>query len=444
MGRRQLILGAHFPGKEQVAWRHPANMSLIDVDTFLANARAAERGNMHFLFLADALTLAEKDGSVLAHTLNGRPDTLNILVTLAGATANIGFLTTLNVTYNEPYDLARQIATFDHLSGGRVAFNLVTSAESTTHPNFRRGDYLEPSQRYVRAREFLAISQELWHGWASGPEPGLVEACTTQFAIRGRPALPESPQGHPVIVQAGASSEGTEFAAAFAEAKYIIPRTIDEARANYADVKGRLVKYSRGRDDLKLIVGQRFVVADTDAEAAEKFEHLLDLEFTDQAVIEELQRIWLRDLSGVDPDGPLPSIEPDYAALGVYLSKSPAKQKDPYRYVAERRAMAEQAGWSIRQFVRRMTVRPAIVGSPRTVADTLVHWMDTDAADGFISAPQVVPMSNVEFVDRVIPLLQEKGVFRTESPRQTLREALGLPPGGVRVDHSPAVLEAGA
>ncbi|GAA3060293.1 NtaA/DmoA family FMN-dependent monooxygenase [Pseudonocardia yunnanensis] len=433
MGRRQLILGAHFPGKEQVAWRHPANMSLIDVDTFLANARAAERGNMHFLFLADALTLAEKDGTVLAHTLNGRPDTLNILVTLAGATTDIGFLTTLNVTYNEPYDLARQIATFDHLSGGRVAFNLVTAAESTTHPNFRRGDFLDHSQRYVRAREFLAVSQELWHSWSGGPAPDLVEAHTTQFDLRATPALPESPQGHPVIVQAGASSEGAEFAARFAEVKYIIPRSIEQARADYADVKGRLAKYGRNRDDFKLIVGQRFVVADTDAEAHEKFDHLLDLEFTDQAVIEELQRLWLRDLSGVDPDGPLPTIEPDYAALGAYLRRSPSAQKDPHAYIAERRTMAEEAGWSIREFVRRATVRPAIVGSPTTVADTVEHWMDTDAADGFISAPQVVPMSNVEFIDRVIPLLQEKGIFRTESPRQTLRESLGLPPGGVRL-----------
>lgn len=421
---RQLLLGAHFPGKEQVAWRHPDNEDLIAVETYIKNAKAADSALFHFMFLAETLSLAEHDGSVLGHTVNGRPDTIGIQSVLAGVTKHVGFINTLNSTYNEPYDLVRQLATLDVLSDGRAAWNLVTAAPPLTSANFSRGDFLPYEERYERAGEFLDVLETFWRGWETGEaRPVERHFSGKHFSVTGAPSWPTPPQERPVIVQASSSDTGNRFGAEHADGVYIIPRDIHAAQDTYRRVKAHAADLGRGPDDVAIVAGLRFVVADTDAEAEEKFRHFLDLEFSDRDVVLEIERIWQRPLPDLDPDGPLPTIEPDYEALGIILSKSPAQQRDPRAYIREWRELAEAERLSNRQIVQRFTVRPAITGTPETIATALEHWRDTQAADGFIVQPQVVPQGVLEFAERVVPVLQERGLFRTEAPEQTLRSA---------------------
>lgn len=422
----RLLLGAHFPGKEQVAWRHPGTRDLINVDSFLDNARAADEALFHFMFLAETLSLSESDGKILAHKLNGRPDTIGIQATLAGVTRHVGFVNTLNTTYNEPYDLARQLATLDILSQGRAAWNLVTAQPPATVANFSKGDYLPYEHRYERGEEFLAALTQFWPG--HGRDAVSFEG--EHISVRGRARWPVPPQSkRPIILQASNSPTGSRFGAQHADGIYIIPRDIDDARNLYARVKSQLPEFGRTREDLKVIAGLRFVVGDSPREAQEKFDHYLDLEFSDQDIITELERIWLIDLSGTDPDGQLPSVDPDFGKLGAVLAKSPAKERDPRKLVENWRSIAAAEKLTNRQLVKRLTVRPGIVGSPQTIADQIEHWLDSEAADGFIVQPQVVPLGVLEFAERVVPVLQERGLFRTHAPQQTLREAWLSSPG---------------
>ena len=422
MTKKQIILGAHFPGEKQVAWRHPDTRDLVEIDAFIDNAIAAEKANFHFMFLAETLCLVEdKDGQVLAHQLNGRPDSIGVQAVLAGVTERVGFVHTLNTTYNEPYELAREMASLDVLSGGRVAWNIVTSQPPATTRNFTRGDYLPYADRYTRGQEVRDALIGFWPGVAAGK----VSVRGRHLSVEGTPTwpLPGQPD-RPLILQASASDDGYRFGARNADGIYLIPHDIEEARRNYARIHSFLPENGRADDDLKVIAGLRFVVGDTDEDAEEKFQHYLDLEFTDADVVAEIENVWQMDLPGLDPDGPLPQIEPDYERLGAFLAKGPGRSiRDPHQFVANWRRIAAERGLSNRALVRTLTVRPAIVGTPDSIADSIEEWVDTKAADGFIVQPQVVPGGLIEFAERVVPVLQERGLFRTESPRQTLREA---------------------
>ena len=281
---KQVHLAAHFPGvNNTTVWSDPESGSHIDFGSFAHMARTAERAKFDFLFLAEGLRLREQNGRIYDLDVMGRPDTFTVLAALAAVTSRLGLAGTINSTFNEPYEVARQFATLDHLSGGRAAWNVVTSWDAFTGENFRRGGFLPQQDRYERARTFLRATWELFDSWRAGaiiadkasgvfladPDAGRFRHADAHFDIHGRFNVPRSPQGRPVIFQAGDSEEGREFAAASADAIFSRHGTLAEGQKFYADVKGRLARYGRTPDQLLILPAATFVLADTDAEAAE-------------------------------------------------------------------------------------------------------------------------------------------------------------------------------
>ncbi|WP_349536268.1 NtaA/DmoA family FMN-dependent monooxygenase [Rhodococcus rhodochrous] len=437
--RKQIHLAAHFPGvNNTTVWADPESKSQIDFSSFLHLARTAERGKFDFFFLAEGLRLREHRGRIHDLDVVGRPDTLTVLEALAGATTHLGLAGTINTTFNEPYELAKQFATLDHLSDGRAAWNLVTSSDAFTGENFRRGGFLEHSQRYVRAAEVVDVVRELWNGWsARGPvidrEAGIFapdgdiasfDIHTTQFDIAGRFEVPRSPQGHPVLLQAGDSDEGREFGAAKADAIFSRHGTLEEGRAFYTDVKNRLAKYGRSWDELKILPAATFVLGDTEAEAHERARHIRLQQVGPQTAIAFLEQVWGKDLSSYDPDGPLPDVDPED---NVTITRGRVRHaKDPLAVARQWKEKADAENLSIRELIIEVTARQQFIGTPQQVADEIDLYVQTDASDGFILVPHLTPGGLDDFVDTVVPLLQERGSFRTEYDSTTLRGHLGL------------------
>ncbi|MEV4559584.1 NtaA/DmoA family FMN-dependent monooxygenase [Kitasatospora sp. NPDC049285] len=439
---KQIHLAAHFPGvNNTTVWSDPAAGSQIDFSSFVHFARTAERARFDFLFLAEGLRLREQNGEIYDLDVVGRPDTFTVLAALAAVTDRLGLAGTINSTFNEPYEVARQFASLDHLSAGRAAWNVVTSWDAFTGENFRRGGFLAQEDRYERARQFLTAAGVLFDSWrgdeivadrASGvflgePDPGRFAHRVSQFDISGRFDVPRSPQGRPVVFQAGDSEEGREFAASAADAIFSRHGTLEAGRAFYTDVKDRLAKYGRERDDLKILPGVTFVLGDSDADAREKAELIRRQQVSGQTALRTLEQVWNRDLSAYDPDGPLPDVDPLPGEHTVVQGRAAVRaHRDPFAVAAEWRALAEAKRLSIRELVIEVTGRQTFVGSPARVAAEIDEFVQTDAADGFILVPHLVPGGLDEFADTVVPLLQERGVFRTEYAGETLRDHLGL------------------
>ncbi|MFE7465880.1 NtaA/DmoA family FMN-dependent monooxygenase [Streptomyces sp. NPDC057499] len=417
-------LAAHFPGvNNTTVWADPRAGSQIDFSSFEHLARTAERGTFDFFFLAEGLRLREHKGRIHDLDVVGRPESLTVLSALAAVTDRIGLAATLSATFNEPYELARRLATLDHLSEGRAAWNVVTSPDAFTGENFRRGGYLDPADRYTRAAEFVATARELWDSWTPGGTPRPIRHHGQHFTVEGEFTVPRSPQGRPVVIQAGDSPEGREFAASAADVVFTRHGTLEAGRAFYADVKSRMAKYGRAPEELKIMPGVTFVLGDSDAEAHEEAAGIRRRQVSPQNALLALEQVWGRDLSSYDPDGPLPAIDPDPAAV---LARGRVTYGDPLAVAARWRALSEEKGLSIRQTVIETTSRQSFVGSPRTVAEQLTGFVAAGAADGFILVPHLTPGGLDGFVDRVVPLLRERGVFRTAYTGSTLRSHLGL------------------
>ncbi|MFI9310231.1 NtaA/DmoA family FMN-dependent monooxygenase [Streptomyces triculaminicus] len=422
--RRVMHLAAHFPGvNNTTVWDDPRSGSQIDFASFTHLARVAERGLFDFFFLAEGLRLREHKGRVHDLDVVGRPESLTVLAALAAVTERLGLAATVSATFNEPYELARRLASLDHLSGGRAAWNVVTSSDAFTGENFRRGGYLEHAERYARAAEFVATARELWDSWTPEGTPRPFAHHGRHFSVSGEFDVPRPPQGHPVVIQAGDSGEGREFAAAAADVVFSRHGTLEEGRAFYADVKRRLAAYGRAPADLKIMPGVTHVLGDTAAEAQERAAGIRRRQVSPQTALLILEQVWGRDLSSYDPDGPLPRIDPD---PGAEVSHGRVRHHDRLAVAARWRALSEAKGLSIRQTVIETTGRQSFVGTPRQVADEMARFVAEEAADGFILVPQLTPGGLDEFVDRVVPLLQERGVFRTEYAGPTLRDHLGL------------------
>ncbi|MER5536132.1 NtaA/DmoA family FMN-dependent monooxygenase [Streptomyces mirabilis] len=423
--RKRIHLAAHFPGvNSTTVWTDPRSKSQIDFASFEHLARTAERGLFDFLFLAEGLRLREHKGRVHDLDVVGRPESITVLNALAAVTERLGLAATVNATFNEPYELARRLATLDHLSGGRAAWNVVTSFDAFTGENFRRGGFLDHADRYARAAEFVATARELWDSWT--PE-GVARPFAHQgqhFDIAGEFGLPRSPQGQPVVIQAGDSDEGREFAAATADVIFTRHGTLDAGREFYADVKGRLATYGRSPEDLKIMPGVTVVLGDTAADAVERAAEIRRRQVSPQNALLALEQIWGVDLSSYDPDGPLPDIDPEPEPA---LAQGRVRVADPLAVAEKWRALSRAKGLSIRQTVIEASGRQSFVGTPETVAAELDEFVTTGAADGFILVPHLTPGGLDEFVDRVVPLLQERGAFRTEYTGTTLRSHLGLP-----------------
>ncbi|MFF3785142.1 NtaA/DmoA family FMN-dependent monooxygenase [Streptomyces sp. NPDC001933] len=421
---RQMHLAAHFPGvNSTTVWADPRSKSQIDFSSFEHLARTAERGRFDFFFLAEGLRLREHNGRIHDLDVVGRPESLTVLAALAAVTDRLGLAATVNATFNEPYELARRLATLDHLSEGRAAWNVVTSFDAFTGENFRRGGYLDRADRYTRAAEFVATARELWDSWTPDGTPRPFTHRGQHFAIEGEFTVPRPPQGHPVVIQAGDSPDGREFAASTADIVFTRHGTLESGREFYADVKARLAKYGREPDELKIMPGVTFVLGDSDAEAQERAAEIRLQQVSPQNALLALEQIWGRDLSAYDPDGPLPDIDPD---PGSSLVQGRVRPGDVLAVAARWRALSKEKGLSIRQTVIETTGRQSFIGSPRTVAEQLTEFVAADAADGFILVPHLTPGGLDDFVDRVVPLLQERGVFRSEYTGPTLRSHLGL------------------
>ncbi|MFD5630127.1 NtaA/DmoA family FMN-dependent monooxygenase [Streptomyces sp. NPDC127072] len=423
--RKRLHLAAHFPGvNSTTVWADPRSGSQIDFSSFEHLARTAERGLFDFFFLAEGLRLREHRGRIHDLDVVGRPESITVLNALAAVTERLGLAATVNATFNEPYELARRLATLDHLSGGRAAWNVVTSSDAFTGENFRRGGYLDRAERYAHAAEFVATARELWDSWTPEGQPRPFAHRGRHFDIAGEFAVPRSPQGHPVVIQAGDSPEGREFAASAADVVFTRHGTLEAGREFYADVKGRLARYGRAPEDLKIMPGVTVVLGDTAAEAQERAAEIRRLQVSPRNAILVLEQVWGVDLSSYDPDGPLPDIDPE---PGSALVQGRVKVGDPFAVAERWRALSREKGLSIRQTVIEASGRQSFIGTPQAVAAELDEFVTRDAADGFILVPHLTPGGLDEFVDRVVPLLQERGAFRTEYPGTTLRSHLGLP-----------------
>ncbi|ATL65204.1 NtaA/DmoA family FMN-dependent monooxygenase [Nocardia terpenica] len=435
--RKQIHLAAHFPGvNSTTVWSDPRSGSQIEFDSFVHLARTAERGLFDFFFLAEGLRLREHRGRIFDLDVVGRPDTFTVLNALAGVTTRLGLAGTINTTFNEPFELAKQFATLDHLSGGRAGWNAVTSSDAFTGENFRRGGYLEHAKRYTRAAEVVDATRALWDSWSADalvidrergvfahPAP-TVRFDSDQFAIEGRYVLPRSPQGYPVQLQAGDSDEGREFAAAKADAVFSRHGELADGQQFYTDVKARLAKYGRARDDLKILPAATFVLGDSAADAEEHARHIRLQQVGPQTALAFLEQVWGRDLSGYDPDGPLPDVDP---VDNVSITRGRVRHaKDPVAVAREWRERAEAENLSIRELIIEVTARQQFVGTPAQVAAEIDRYVQNDAADGFILVPHLTPGGLDDFVEKVVPELQERGSFRTEYTGTTLREHLGV------------------
>jgi FMN-dependent oxidoreductase (nitrilotriacetate monooxygenase family) len=439
--RKPIHLAAHFPGvNNTTVWTDPAAGSQIDFDSFVHLARTAERGLFDFFFLAEGLRLREHRGQIYDLDVVGRPDTFTVLAALAAVTDRLGLTGTINTTFNEPFEVARQFATLDHLSDGRAGWNIVTSSDAFTGENFRRGGFLEHADRYRRAEEFLTVAREFWDSWAAdavladvnkGPDGTYIDPSRVasvdhhgaQFDVRGLATLPAGPQGHPVLLQAGDSDDGRAFGARHADALFTLHGSLEDGQRYYADLKGRAASYGRNPDQLKVFPAATFVLGDSAEEAAERAVHIRHQQVSGATAIAMLEQIWGRDLSDYDPDGPLPDFDPT-GDNGITQGR--VRHGDPVAVARKFRERAEAENLSIRELIIAVTSRQQFVGTAAHIADEIDRYVQADACDGFILVPHLTPHGLDDFVDQVVPLLQERGAFRTEYHGHTLRQHLGL------------------
>lgn len=445
MSKRQVHLAAHFPGvNNTTVWSDSRAESQIAFSSFEHFARNAERGLFDFVFLAEGLRLREQKGRIHDLDVVGRPNTLTVLAALAAVTDHIGLVGTLQTTFNEPLELAKQLSTLDHLSDGRAGWNVVTSSDAFHGANFRRGRFLDAADRYTRAAEFVDTARELWDSWhtdalvvdrttgrfADRARIRTVDHHGPQFDVTGTFPVPRSPQVHPVVVQAGDSDEGRDLAATRAEVVFSRHTEFEDARRFSEDLRTRLHRAGRSPDDLLILPGATFVLGDSPAEAEERARAIRRAQVSPATAIAFLEQVWNRDLSAYDVDGPLPEVDPDPG--GESITRGRVRHvRDVEAVVRGWRERAEAEHLSIRELVIEVSTRGGFVGTPAHIASEIDRYVQARATDGFVVVPHTNPHGLDEFVDRVVPLLQERGVFRQAyDPGATLRQTLGLDRSG--------------
>ncbi|WP_440856586.1 LLM class flavin-dependent oxidoreductase [Pseudomonas syringae] len=429
---RQMKLGAFLmaTGHHVAAWRHPevpADAGL-DFKHYRHVARVAEAAKFDALFVADSVAAATGDiASCMARSDHFEP--LTLLSALSAVTEHIGLIATATTTYNEPYHVARKFASLDHLSGGRAGWNLVTSDAAAEAQNFGRAEHVGHAERYSRAREFHQVVTGLWDSWAddaftrdkaSGEyyDPGRLHVLNHQgehFSVKGPLNVARSPQGQPVVVQAGSSEVGRDLAAQTAEVVFTAQTSLASAQAFYADLKGRLSAYGRAVDSLKIMPGVFIVVAETEALAKAKFESFQELVEPRVGVALLGRMLGNFDLSGYPLDGPLPE-----------LPLTDSGQRSRQKLLTE---LADQENLTLAQLGRRIAGgrgHYSLIGTPEQLADELQRWFEQGAADGFNVLVPHLPGGLEDVAQLLVPELQRRGLFRTEYEGTTLRENLGL------------------
>ncbi|HEV2633637.1 MAG TPA: LLM class flavin-dependent oxidoreductase [Actinocrinis sp.] len=432
--RARLHLGVFLTGVgPELIWTDPTAAPHTAIETFVGVARLLERGLFDAFFLGEGLRVRENRGRVFDLDVAGRPDAITQLTVLAAATERIGLVATQNTTYNFPADLARRLAGLDLLSGGRAGWNVVTTDNAWTGENFRHGGWLPHERRYERAEQFVEAAKALWAGWdpaAGGPGPdGPVDRDTDLIRLRAAATVPPSPQGRPVIFQAGDSAGGRDLAARHADVVFSANAKYDKAVAYAADMQDRLARHGRARDSLRILPGAAVILADTPADAEERARWVRNEQVNGPRTIAFFEQYWGTDLSAYDPDGPLPDIEPSESELdpsrGTIAIDDRTGKLERIRVWRE---TAKERGLSMRRLAQEVAPgHPTFTGTPSQVADEWAEYAHTRAADGFNILPYLVPGSLADIVDKLVPELQERGVYRTEYEGTTLREHLELP-----------------
>jgi FMN-dependent oxidoreductase (nitrilotriacetate monooxygenase family) len=417
-------------GHHEASWRLPESDPRADTDIehYKALARTAERGTFDSLFLADSPALW---GDV-SHRPAGVIEPLTLLTVLATVTAHIGLIATASTTYNEPYNLARRFASLDHVSGGRAGWNIVTTAGPAAARNFGLEDAPVHAERYERAAEFTDVALRLWDSWAEDVYVGDKELGVWGdqrkirpprhegkfYSVEGALNIPRSPQGHPLLVQAGSSEDGKDFAARHAEAVFTAQQTLAEAKAFYADLKARTIAAGRDPEHIKILPGLVPVIGSTEAEARAR-----DAELEELITYEHGQRHLAALLQLPVELLPLDERLPDNLPPTELINGAQSR----YELIVD---LARRDKLTVRELIGRLgggRGHHTFAGTPEQIADEIESWFTGGAADGFNIMPPVLPSGLELFVDEVVPILRVRGLFRTEYvPGQTLRGRYGL------------------
>jgi alkanesulfonate monooxygenase len=432
-----MSLAAHFhpTGHHVAAWLHPR--SQVDAGSnpahYLQMVKTAERGKFDLVFLADSLAIREGDlrakGRWPQYTAHFEP--LTLLSAMSAATSRIGLVATASTSYTEPFNLARQFASLDHLSGGRAGWNVVTTGNAASSQNFGRDEHFEHDDRYERANEFVDVVRGLWDSWdddafimdrSSGryfiPEKmHRLDHKGRFLSVRGPLNMRRPPQGHPVLFQAGTSGVGRETAARIADVVFVQEQSRERCLAISTDIKGRMAKYGRSPNDLLLMPGMAIVVGRTEKEAKEQHEFLQSKIHPDVGLALIAAELGNTDFGELDPDKPFP------------LERIPSTGSGRTTIQNIREVIERNPDMTVRRLWQRFSGARGsfqLVGSPEQIVDELELWFKTKAADGFIIQPSFLPGGLDDFVELVVPELQRRGLYRREYEGTMLRDHLGL------------------
>jgi FMN-dependent oxidoreductase (nitrilotriacetate monooxygenase family) len=424
--KRQMHLGLFLlgTGSHVAGWRYPGAVdSFQDFPAIARIGRTAERGKFDLIFVGD--NLYADAATHPSYTLRLEP--LTMLAALATSTSHIGLGATASTTYSDPFSVARAFASLDHISNGRAAWNAVTTANPATAANFGT-THPDHARRYERAGEFIDVVRGLWDGWADDAivadrtsglyiDPAKLRPIDHDgpfFKVKGPLNIGRCPQGHPVVLQAGGSETGQDLAARTADVVFTVVQDIEEAKAAYASLKNRLPAFGRKAEDVTVLPGVMPIVGRTGKEAFEKLAMLQSFVSGSNALAILSERFG-QDMSAYDLDGPVPDLAPSdsyHSFASVMLAKARRENmtlRDLYNLAA-----AARGHW-------------VLCGSAETIADTLQRWFDDRAADGFNVMPPYFHEGFEDFVQLVVPILQERGLFRADYEGMTLRDHLGLP-----------------
>ena len=427
--RRMLRFGAFLAGTggNMASWRHPNAVAdaAINLDYYRWLTKRAEAAKLDFAFFGDGLYISEKSHP----NFLSRFEPLTLLAALAMETTHIGLAATLSTTYSDPYTVARQFASIDHLSRGRAGWNIVTSPLEGSALNYSRPEHPEHDLRYRMADEYLEVAKGLWDSWeddafvrdkASGR---FIDASKMHrlnhrgefYSVQGPLNISRCPQGRPVLIQAGSSEAGKDFAARQADAVFTGQASLEDGARFYQDVKQRAARFGRAPEEILIMPGCGPIVGSTMAEAEAKYEEIANLVSIEDA-LNYLGRYFNDiDFTQYDLDAPFPDLG-DFGRNGWESTTDRIKE------------LARAEGLTLRQMALRSTTsKHAFIGTPAYIADTMQAWFEAGAADGFMLTGAVLPDALIDFIEHVLPILQKRGLFRTEYEADTLHGNLGLP-----------------
>ena len=427
-------------GHHEASWRLPESNPLahLDVEHYIGLAQTAERGRFDSIFFADSPVLQGDPGRRPV----GKLEPTILLTAIALRTSRIGLIATASTSYNDPYNLARRFASVDWVSGGRVGWNIVTTAGADAARNFGLDDVPDHRLRYEKAAEFVDVATKLWDSWdddayIGDKELGIhsdpdkvreINHIGEYFRVAGPLNVPRSPQGYPVLVQAGSSEDGKGFAARYAEAVFTAQQTLADGKRFYADLKDRARRLGRDPDTVKILPGTVPVIGDTEAHARELDDQLTNLirpEYQRRALAERFKL----PVEALDLDSELPADLPTEDEIQGAKSR--------FTLIVD---LARRERLTVRQLIARLgggRGHRTFAGTAEQVADTIEEWFPDGAADGFNVMPAALPSGLDTFVDRVVPILQQRGLFRTEYAESTLRGHYGLARPANRFDAAP-------